>query len=71
MKLKQRKLVGVLAVPASLVVYAVIAVTIAGFFPENTPTPLTLVYYAVVGVLWAVPAGIIIRWMQRPDEEEN
>jgi hypothetical protein len=24
-------------------------------------------YYAVAGLLWALPAGWLISWMQRPD----
>lgn len=26
-----------------------------------------LVYFLIAGLLWVVPAGLLIRWMQRPD----
>ena len=71
MTLRQRKFVGVLLVLAVLVAYAVAAVSLADVLLNGTPTWLQILYYAVAGVGWAVPAGIVIRWMQRPEDDET
>ena len=71
MTLRQRKFVGVLLVLFVLVAYAVLAVSLADVMLTGTPTWLQIVYYAVAGIGWAVPAGIVIRWMQRPDDSED
>ncbi len=31
----------------------------------------TLVFFIIAGLFWAVPAGMIIKWMAKPDEREN
>lgn len=68
MTVRQRKFVGVLLVLATLVVYAVLAVSLGDLFLPALPVWAQLVYYAVAGIGWAVPAAFVIRWMQRPDE---
>ena len=33
----------------------------------NASKPADLLYYVVAGLLWVLPAGLLVRWMQRPD----
>ena len=70
MTVRQRKFVGVLAILALVIVYAVVVVSLGDVLLPIAPYWLHLGYYAVTGLLWVVPAGLLIRWMQRPDEDE-
>ncbi|MHA1133725.1 MAG: DUF2842 domain-containing protein [Alphaproteobacteria bacterium] len=33
----------------------------------GTVVLLQAAYFLVAGLLWVIPAGLLIRWMQRPD----
>lgn len=68
MTVRQRKFVGVLLVLAVLVAYAGAAVSLGDLFLPALPVWAQLAYYAIAGIGWAVPAAVIIRWMQRPDD---
>lgn len=67
MKQSMRKLVGTFATLAVLVLYVAAAVAIHLAFFAGLATPLQLVYFAIAGLGWAIPTGIIIRWMAKPD----
>lgn len=67
MTVRQRKFVGVLLVLAVLVGYAVIAVSLGDVLVGGASSLVQLVYFAIAGLLWVIPAGLVIRWMQRPD----
>lgn len=48
--------------------YAVLAVAVAVVLQvRNVSKAAELVYYVVAGLLWVLPAGWLISWMQRPD----
>ncbi|RUP10333.1 DUF2842 domain-containing protein [Hyphomicrobium sp.] len=65
---RKRKLVGTLALLLMIAVYAVLAVAVAIVLQvRNVSTVAELVYYIVAGLLWVLPAGWLIAWMQRPD----
>lgn len=51
---------------AFLAVYALLVVAIAAGRIAEAPMPAQFVFYAVAGLLWVAPAGLLIRWMQRP-----
>ena len=36
-------------------------------WPVNSSKLAELAFYIVGGLLWVIPAGLLIRWMQRPD----
>ncbi len=59
-----KKLIGTLVLIVFLAVYALLAMAIG----VRIPTASHLgqwVYYVVAGLLWVIPAGAIITWMQR------
>jgi len=62
-----RKLIGTVLTLVVLVLYAGLATAIYTSFLEGAPNWLLLLYFAVAGLLWAVPIGLIIRWMVKPD----
>lgn len=65
---RKRKLVGTVALLLMIAVYAVLAVAVAIVLQvRNVSTVAELVYYIVAGLLWVLPAGWLIAWMQRPD----
>jgi len=67
MRRKRRQFVGAAALVVFVPVYALVAVTVvAARLPEASVLGQTA-YYAVAGLVWVIPAGIVIAWMQRPD----
>jgi hypothetical protein len=67
MRQRQRKLVGTVILVAFLAVYAVVTATIAtGLLPQATRT-IEFLFYLIAGLLWTLPAGVLIKWMQRGD----
>lgn len=63
---RQRKLTGTILLLAFIAVYALLAMGVAIILQVNNASKLAeLAYYAVAGLLWVIPAGIIIKWMQK------
>jgi len=64
---RTRKLIGTVVLLIFLGVYAWVAVEIgAGRITLASPW-VQLAYFVTAGLLWVVPAGLLIAWMQRPD----
>jgi hypothetical protein len=64
---KMRKLAGAVFLTVFVPFYAVVAMTIAAARLPGTSITTQTIYYAVAGLLWVIPAGLVITWMQRPD----
>lgn len=62
-----RKLIGAVLLLAFVPFYALVAMTIGAARLPGTSVWVQTAYFAVAGLLWVVPAGFIIKWMQRPD----
>jgi len=62
-----RKLWGTVLTLVVLVAYVVAATGIYLTFLTGAPQGVLLGYFAVAGLLWAVPVSFIIRWMAKPD----
>lgn len=67
MSLRMRKLIGAVALLVFLAVYALGAMLVAIALQVSASKTAELVYYAVAGLLWVLPAMWLVRWMQRPD----
>lgn len=66
MTIRTRKLVGAVSLLALIVVYSMLAVAVAAVLQMHTTSKLVeLGFYIVAGLLWTLPAGAIIWWMQR------
>jgi len=63
---KLRKLAGTFALIVLVVVYSLSAMTIAAAKLPGTSGLMQLIYYAAAGLLWVLPAGLIIWWMAKP-----
>ncbi len=61
-----RKFIGMVALVVLVVVYALVAMTIAAAKLPGTPGYVQALFYVIGGLLWILPAGAIIAWMQKP-----
>ena len=69
MRQRQRKLVGTVILLVFLTAYSIVAAILgAMILPASAPFT-QLAFYVIAGLAWTVPAGVLIRWMQRPDAE--
>lgn len=66
-----RKFIGAALLVLFVPFYALVAMTVAAATLPGTSTFTQTVFYAVAGLLWVIPAGLIIKWMQRPDPGES
>jgi uncharacterized membrane protein len=67
MRAKSRKLVGTVLLLLFLGAYATLAGVIgAGRITTASPL-LQFAFFLAAGLIWVLPAGLLIRWMQRPD----
>jgi hypothetical protein len=67
MSVRVRKLVGAVALLVLVTVYALAAMMVAAVMQMHTTSKLAeLAFYVLAGLLWTLPAGWIIWWMQRP-----
>ena len=64
---RNRKLVGILLMLASIVAVLSIGTAIYVTLLTCQPPLLLIGFFAVTGLAWIVPAMAIIRWMSRPD----
>lgn len=62
--LRVKKMIGLFLILALIFIYAIVAVTIAGATLANAPWYAHMLYFAFSGILWVVPAAIIIKWME-------
>lgn len=70
MSQNSRKLIGMIALVTLVVVYAFLAMLIGVSKLPGTSILIQTTYYVIAGFLWIIPAGLLIKWMQRPDEPE-
>ncbi len=62
MNKRARKALGGLGIVAFLILYAGLAVTVAGHLPDNRA--IQMIYFVVAGVAWGLPLVPLIKWME-------
>ncbi|MEL6299085.1 MAG: DUF2842 domain-containing protein [Pseudomonadota bacterium] len=62
-----RKLIGTVLLAVFLSLYALLAMGAAIVLQVRESVWIEPLYYVVAGLLWVVPAGLIVWWMQKPD----
>jgi len=65
MSTRIRKLMGTILLLVLVAVYALVAVVVAGAVLPEASKATELAFYAVAGLAWVLPAGLLIRWMHR------
>jgi hypothetical protein len=67
MTIRARKLIGTVALLALVAVWALLATALAQRILPGASGAIALLYYAVAGLGWVLPAMPLVAWMQRPD----
>lgn len=67
MTIRVRKLIGTVLLLLLIGGYALAAMMVAAVLQINGSKLAEVLFYFVAGLAWVVPAGWLIRWMQRPD----
>jgi len=66
-----RKFIGMVALVALVIVYALVAVAIASARLADSAWYVHLAFFGLSGLVWVVPAMFIISWMERPARRED
>ena len=67
MRQRVRKFIGAVVLAVFVPFYALTAMTVAAAKLPGTSGLTQTLFYAIAGLLWVIPAGFVITWMQRPD----
>lgn len=67
MNMRMRKLVGTVILLVFLGFYALVAMAFGASRIVDESNTAKVIYFLVAGLAWVLPAGLLIRWMQRPD----
>ena len=62
---RTRKFFGMLALVSWVILYAAIGMTIGAAVVANTSALVQILFFLISGLIWIVPAGLIIRWMEK------
>ncbi|MGQ3672822.1 DUF2842 domain-containing protein [Xanthobacter sp. TB0136] len=68
MRQRVRKLIGTVLMLALVVVWALSAMAFAQGRVTTLAVGWQVLCYILLGVLWIIPAGFLISWMERPDK---
>jgi uncharacterized membrane protein len=60
-----KRFIGMLILLALVILYALIATTIASYRLAESPWYIHLAFFAFSGLLWVLPAMGVISWMER------
>lgn len=71
MPIRVRKLIGTLLLIALVIVYALAATTIATYRLAESGPLVHLAFFLVGGLVWILPAMLIIKWMVKPRKGER
>ena len=71
MPVRLKKLIGTFVILGLVVVYAVLAMTIATYRLADAPWWGQLSYFLLTGLLWVIPAMFVISWMERPSRRRG
>ena len=67
MPMRQRKLIGAVALIVLVVVWSLVAMALAQTVLTSISGFVAVIYYIVAGLGWVLPAMPLIKWMQKPD----
>lgn len=67
MNVRTRKFVGTIALLVFLAVYAIVAMAFGASRFVGSSSLAEGLYFLIAGLAWVFPAGLLVRWMQRPD----
>ena len=71
MPVRLKKLIGTVLLVALVVIYAIVATIVAVAHLGEYGSLAHLAYFLVTGLLWVLPAMLIIKWMAGPVEHHD
>ena len=66
-----KRLIGSFAIVFLAIIYAVVATTIATAKLADASGWVHMFYFLISGILWVVPAMLIISWMMKPARDKT
>lgn len=66
MPMRLKSFIGMLILVALVVIYALVATTVATYRLAESEWYVHLGFFAFTGILWVVPAMLVISWMLKP-----
>ena len=60
-----RKFIGMIVLVVFVIVYALLAMVIGDMTLQQSSTLVRMTYFAIAGLIWVIPAGAIIWWMEK------
>lgn len=69
MRARTRKLVGTVLLLLVLIIYALAVMLVATAVLPAGGKIIELIFYAIAGVAWVLPAGYLIKWMYAVPQE--
>jgi hypothetical protein len=68
MTIRLRKFIGAIALFVLVVVWTLLAMTLAQAPLIREHAVFSVIYYVVAGLGWVLPAMPLVRWMSRPNK---
>jgi hypothetical protein len=68
---KTRKLIGATFLLVFVPLYALVVMAIGDIRMPGSSVLVQTIYFTAAGLLWVIPAGLVISWMQRPDRDQS
>jgi hypothetical protein len=68
MNIRTRKFFGTIGILLTLLLYLPIAMLVGANHFAQASAWQQVLYFLVAGTLWVLPAGAIVRWMVKPDD---
>jgi hypothetical protein len=65
-----RSFIGTIVIICLVIAYALLATTFAAAALATSPWWVHLAYFVVTGLLWILPAMLIIKWMAGPKRQK-
>jgi Protein of unknown function (DUF2842) len=69
MKMRTRKAIGTIITVLFVAAYCLVVMALGGIFVVGRGFLAELPFYLIAGLAWLPVVMIIIKWMQRPDED--
>ena len=66
-----RKFIGMVALVALVIIYALVAMAVASARLAESPWYVHLAFFGLSGLVWVVPAMFIISWMERSPRKND
>lgn len=71
MNIRTRKFIGMFGLLGLLLVYCLAAMRFAVAYVLELHAFFQGIYFVIAGLLWLPPAMMLIKWMQRPDQDQG